>query len=151
MKPEQWTDLLAVNIEAPLRMNETFVELAHEGALGRSPRLIGLASTSGIAGNRGQTNYGAAKAGMIGMTRALAPALAEVGGTANAVAPGFIETDMTAVLADDVIARYQASIPAGRLGRTDEVAAAVSFLASEQAGYISGAVIPVDGGLGMGH
>src|SRR5699024_10105894 len=91
MTDDRWNDLLAVNVLAPLRMNETFA-----GELGAGGRIISLASTSGIAGNRGQTNYATAKAGFIGMTRALAPQVATGGATANAVAPGFIETDMTA-------------------------------------------------------
>jgi 3-oxoacyl-[acyl-carrier protein] reductase len=96
-------------------------------------------------------NYSASKAALVGMARSLTREIGNRGVTANVVAPGFIETDMTAVLPEDVIARYLSAIPAARLGQPEEVAAAVEFLASEQAGFISGAVIPVDGGLGMGH
>jgi len=96
-------------------------------------------------------NYSASKAALVGVARSLTREVGSRGVTANVVAPGFIETDMTAVLSEDVIARYLASIPANRLGKPSEVAAAVAFLASEEAGFISGAVIPVDGGLGMGH
>ncbi|MFT3969159.1 MAG: 3-oxoacyl-ACP reductase FabG [Micropruina sp.] len=114
-------------------------------------RIIFTGSVVGLYGSPGQVNYSASKAGLVGMARSLTREIGARGITANVVAPGFIETDMTATLADDVVASYKASIPAARLGATSEVAATVAFLASEGAGYISGAVIPVDGGLGMGH
>jgi 3-oxoacyl-[acyl-carrier protein] reductase len=114
-------------------------------------RMIFIGSVVGLYGSPGQVNYAATKSGLVGMARSLTR---ELGGrhiTANVVAPGFIETRMTAELPEATVAGYQAAIPAGRLGQPQEVAAAVTFLASDAAGYISGAVIPVDGGLGMGH
>ena len=114
-------------------------------------RIIFTGSVVGLYGSPGQVNYSASKAALVGMARSLTREIGSRGVTANVVAPGFIETDMTAVLPDEVVAGYRASIPAGRLGLVDEVAATVAFLAGERAGYISGAVIPVDGGLGMGH
>lgn len=114
-------------------------------------RIIFTGSVVGLYGSPGQVNYSASKAGLIGMARSLTREIGARGITANVVAPGFIETDMTATLPDDVVASYKVSIPAARLGATSEVAATVAFLASEGAGYISGAVLPVDGGLGMGH
>lgn len=140
MAPERWHDLIAVNIVAPLRMNETFA-----ARLGPVPRVLALASTSGIAGNRGQTNYGAAKAGIIGMVQALAPTMADRGGTANAVAPGFIETDMTAAipLVPRQVARRASSLQQG--GRPRDVAEALAFLASPQAGGINGQTLRVCG------
>ncbi|MFZ1412675.1 MAG: 3-oxoacyl-ACP reductase FabG [Micropruina sp.] len=114
-------------------------------------RIIFTGSVVGLYGSPGQVNYAASKAALIGMARSLTREIGGRGVTANVVAPGFIETDMTAVLPDDVVAGYKAAIPAGRLGLTHEVAATVAFLVGENAGYISGAVIPVDGGLGMGH
>ena len=117
----------------------------------RSGRIVLLSSVVGLYGSPGQVNYAASKAGLVGMARSVTRELGARGITANVVAPGFVETDMTAELPEKTQKEYQAAIPARRFARPDEVAGAVSFLVSENAGYISGAVIPVDGGLGMGH
>ncbi|GAB3116120.1 beta-ketoacyl-ACP reductase [Janibacter alkaliphilus] len=117
----------------------------------RSGRIVLLSSVVGLYGSPGQVNYAASKAGLVGMARSVTRELGARGITANVVAPGFVETDMTAELPEKTQKEYQAAIPARRFARPDEVAGAVSFLVSEDAGYISGAVIPVDGGLGMGH
>lgn len=117
----------------------------------RRGRLIFIGSVVGLYGSPGQVNYAATKSGLVGMARSLTRELGCRGITANVVAPGFIETDMTAVLGEEQVAGYRAAIPSGRLGLPAEVASAVAFLASPEAGYISGAVLPVDGGLGMGH
>jgi 3-oxoacyl-[acyl-carrier protein] reductase len=117
----------------------------------RRGRIVLVGSVSGLDGGAGQVNYGASKAALVGMARSITRELAGRGITANVVAPGFIETDMTAALPEATQAQYKAGIPAGRFGGVDEVARVVAFLASGDAGYISGAVIPVDGGLGMGH
>ena len=112
-------------------------------------RIINMSSVVGVQGNAGQANYAASKAGLIGMTKSLARELAPRGITVNAVAPGFIETDMTAVLSDNVLSSARGHIALGRLGRPEEVAALVRFLADEQAGYITGQVIGVDGGMSL--
>ncbi len=117
----------------------------------RFGRLIFISSVVGLYGGPGQSNYSASKSGLVGLARSITRELGGRGITANVVAPGFIETDMTAELPEDRQKAYKAAIPAGRFARPDEVAAAVVFLASDEAAYISGAVIPVDGGLGMGH
>ncbi len=117
----------------------------------RFGRLIFISSVVGLYGGPGQVNYAASKAGLVGLARSITRELGGRGITANVVAPGFIETDMTADLAEDLRKTYQGAIPAGRFATPAEVAAAVVFLASDDAAYISGAVIPVDGGLGMGH
>ena len=117
----------------------------------RRGRIIMIGSVVGLFGGAGQVNYSASKAGLIGIARSITRELGARGITANVVAPGFIETDMTAELSADLRATYGKAIPAGRFASPDEVAAVVRFLASAEAGYISGAVIPVDGGLGMGH
>ena len=103
----------------------------------------------GLRGNAGQTNYAASKAGIIGLTKSIAKELASRGVTANAVAPGFIDTDMTAAMSEVAKAATLASIPLGKLGKPEDVAAAVAFLASEEAGYITGQVLAVDGGMAM--
>lgn len=117
----------------------------------RFGRIILIGSVVGLYGSPGQVNYAASKSGLVGIARSLTRELGGRGITANVVAPGFIETAMTGVLSDDVIEGYKKAIPAGYLGSVDDVAATVSFLAGDAARYVSGAVIPVDGGLGMGH
>lgn len=140
MSPDRWHDLIGVNILAPLRMNETFAtELSDSG------RILALASTSGIAGNRGQTNYATAKAGIIGMVRSLAPQMATGGGTANAVAPGFIETEMTAKSppVPRQVSRRANSLQQG--GAPRDVAETLAFLAAPQSGGINGQTLRVCG------
>ena len=115
----------------------------------RYGRIINISSVVGLHGNAGQANYAASKAGLIGLTKSVAKEYAARNITANAVAPGFIETDMTAAMPESARAAAAAAIPAGRIGRVEDVAAAVAFLAGEQAGYITGQVLCVDGGMGM--
>lgn len=138
----RWSSVLAVNISAQLRINEALLASEHFRS---APRIVSVASTTGIAGNRGQTNYAASKGGVIGMVRATAPLLAGHGGSINAVAPGFIETEMTArmPLATREIARRLNSLQQG--GRPQDVAEAIAFLASDAAGGISGEVLRVCG------
>ncbi|HHW51129.1 MAG TPA: 3-oxoacyl-ACP reductase FabG [Pseudoclavibacter sp.] len=114
-------------------------------------RVILLSSVVGLYGSAGQVNYAASKAGLLGIARSMTRELGSRGITANLVAPGFIETEMTASLPEEKQKQYKAAIPAGRFASADEVAEVVAWLASDAASYISGAVIPVDGGLGMGH
>jgi 3-oxoacyl-[acyl-carrier protein] reductase len=142
MDASRWNSVIAVNIAAQLRINEALLASEH---FRDSPRIVSVASTSGIAGNRGQTNYAASKAGVIGMVRATAPLIGERGGSINAVAPGFIETEMTASIpfATREVARRLNSLQQG--GRPGDVAEAIAFLASDAAGGISGEVLRVCG------
>lgn len=148
MSEADWASVLDVNLTGSFHVAK---RAARSMIRGRFGRIIFTGSVVGLYGSAGQVNYSASKAALVGLARSLTRELGGRGVTANVVAPGFIETDMTAGLGEDMIAKYLASIPVGRLGQVDEVAAAVAYLASNEASYISGAVIPVDGGLGMGH
>lgn len=144
MKADDWDDVVTTN----LRSLYLFSKGAMRGMLrARWGRIISIASVSGIYGNPGQTNYAASKAGVIGFTKSLAKEIGSRGITVNAVAPGFIETDLTAVLGEDAAVAAAANIALGRLGRPEEVASAVGYLASDEAAYITGQTIVVDGGL----
>ena len=130
-----------------------FGDLLAEAMGNRLPvgRVVLISSVVGLYGSPGQVNYAASKSGLVGIARALTRELGSRGITANVVTPGFIQTDMTASLPDELVAEFKKQIPASRYGTVDDVADATLFLAGDGAGYISGAVIPVDGGLGMGH
>jgi len=146
MKDEEWQKVLDVNLTAGFRL----ARAAMRGMMKRRfGRIIGITSIVGVTGNPGQANYAAAKAGMIGMSKALAQELASRLITVNCVAPGFIETPMTDALTADQKARILPAVPAGRLGTAAEIAAAVVFLASDEASYITGQTIHVNGGMAM--
>lgn len=148
MSDDDWEQVIDTNLTGTFRV----VRRASRPMMrARFGRIILLSSVVGLMGNPGQINYSASKAALVGMARSLTRELGVRGITCNVIAPGFIDTDMTAVLGEDVIADYTKRIPAGRLGHVDDVTGAALFLAGERAGYISGAVVPVDGGLGMGH
>ena len=148
MSEEDFTDVIDTNLSGSFRV----VKRASKGMLkARFGRVILVSSVVGRLGSAGQINYAASKRGLIGIARSLTRELGSRGITANVVAPGFIETDMTAELSDEQQQAYLKQIPAGRYASPTEVARVITWLASDDAGYISGAVIPVDGGLGMGH
>jgi 3-oxoacyl-[acyl-carrier protein] reductase len=146
MKDEDWQAVLDVDLTAPFRL----ARAAIRGMLRRrSGRIIGIASIVGATGNPGQANYAAAKAGLIGMTKALAQEVAVRGITVNIVAPGFIETPMTDALTADQRTKLAERIPLGRLGQPADVAAAVAYLASAEAAWVTGATLHVNGGMAM--
>jgi 3-oxoacyl-[acyl-carrier protein] reductase len=147
MKDEEWDAIMETNLKSVFRMSKACVRAMSKA---RKGRIISIASVVGLMGNAGQTNYAAAKAGILGFTKALAREVGPRGITVNAVAPGFIDTDMTRGLSDEQKQMLLGQIPLGRLGDPDEIAAAVAFLASPQAGYITGETISVNGGMYMG-
>jgi 3-oxoacyl-[acyl-carrier protein] reductase len=148
MTEEDFDSVVATNLGGTFRV----VKRASKGMLrARWGRVILISSVVGLYGSAGQVNYAASKSALVGFARSLTRELGGRGITANVVAPGFIETDMTAALPDETQAEYKRNIPAGRFATADEVAGVVTWIASDDAAYISGAVIPVDGGLGMGH
>ena len=148
MSEEQWSSVIDTNLTGSFRL----AKRAAKGMLRqRKGRIIFISSVVGLLGSAGQVNYAASKAGLVGMARSLARELGSRSITANVVAPGFVETDMTDVLTDEQRAAIKTQVPLGRYARPAEVAAAVTWLAGDGGAYVTGAVIPVDGGLGMGH
>lgn len=148
MSEEQFTRVLDANLTGAYRV----AKRACRGMLkARWGRMIFISSVGGMMGSPGQVNYAASKAGLIGVARSITRELGSRNITANVVAPGFVSTDMSDAVTDERRDQILAQVPAGRYGEVDEIAAAVTFLASDAAGYITGAVLPVDGGLGMGH
>ncbi|MCR8669685.1 beta-ketoacyl-ACP reductase [Agrococcus sp. HG114] len=148
MSEEDFSTVVDTNLGGAFRV----VQRASKGMLrAKWGRVVLISSVVGLYGGPGQVNYAASKAGLVGIARSITRELGARGITANVVAPGFIATDMTAELDEKTQAEYKQAIPAGRYGSAEEVAGVVRWLASDEAAYISGAVIPVDGGLGMGH
>lgn len=148
MSEDDFSEVLDTNLTGAFRV----IKRAAKGMIRlRKGRIVLISSVVGLYGSPGQINYAASKAGMVGIARSLTRELGSRNITCNVVAPGFINTEMTAALPEDTQQKYLASIPAGRFAETNEVAKVVRWVAGDEAAYISGAVIPVDGGLGMGH
>ena len=148
MSDDDWDAVLDTNLSGSFRV----ARRAAKGMLRmRRGRIVFISSVVGLLGSAGQVNYAASKSGLVGMARSIARELGSRGITANVVAPGFVESDMTDVLAPDLRERYLAQIPLGRFTTPEEVASVVRWVAGPDAGYLTGAVIPCDGGLGMGH
>ncbi|AMG29564.1 3-oxoacyl-ACP reductase FabG [Grimontia hollisae] len=146
MKDDEWQDIMDTNLTSIFRMSKAVLRAMMKK---RNGRIINVGSVVGTMGNAGQANYAAAKAGVVGFTKSMAREVASRGITVNTVAPGFIETDMTKALNDDQRAATLAQVPAGRLGEPREIAATVAFLASDDAAYITGETLHVNGGMYM--
>lgn len=146
MKDDEWQDIIDTNLTSVFRLSKAVMRAMMKKRFGR---IITIGSVVGTMGNAGQVNYAAAKAGVIGFSKSLAREVASRGITVNVVAPGFIETDMTRTLTDDQRAGILAQVPANRLGDAKEIASAVAFLASDEASYISGETLHVNGGMYM--
>ena len=146
MKEEEWMDVINTNLSSIYRLSKACLRHMMKARLGR---IVNITSVVALSGNPGQANYAAAKAGIIGFTKSLAQEVASRGITVNSIAPGFIETDMTAELSEDQQNLLLSQIPAGRMGSVEDIAHAVSFLVSEGAGYITGETLHVNGGLYM--
>lgn len=146
MKEEEWDDIMSTNLKSVYRLSKGVLR----GMMKlRSGRIINITSVVGVSGNAGQANYAAAKAGVIGFSKSLAQEVASRGITVNAVAPGFINTDMTKALNEDQVAKMTTSIPASRLGEPEDISAAVVFLASDESSYVTGTTLHVNGGMYM--
>ena len=143
MTPEQWSDVIRVNMDSLFIMSRQVIEGMRDRGWGR---IVNISSINGQKGQMGQTNYSAAKAGMIGFTKALALENARKGVTVNCIAPGYIDTDMVAAVPEKVLEGIIAQIPVGRLGRGEEIADMVAFLAGERAGYVTGTTLSLNGG-----
>lgn len=148
LSEDSFEKVIDANLTGAFRCAKAATRAMQRAKFGRMIFLGSVVATSGVPG---QANYAASKAGLIGLARSIARELGSRNITANVVAPGFIDTDMTAAMEDKYIEMAKQAIPLGRVGQPEDVAAAISFLASDQGGYITGAVIPVDGGMGMGH
>ena len=146
MKDKEWDDVLSVNLSGTFYVTRAAFRPLMKSRRGR---LVNITSVVGLTGNAGQSNYAASKGGVVAFTKAVAKEMAGRGVTANAIAPGFIQTDMTAGLDESVANKIRDNIPLRRLGTVEDIAEVVVFLASEQAGYVTGQVIPVDGGMVM--
>ncbi len=146
LKDEDWQTVMDVNLTAAFRLSRAVLRGMMKKRWGR---IIGITSIVGVTGNAGQANYAASKAGMIGMSKSLAQEVASRGITVNCLAPGFIATPMTDALTEDQQTKINASIPAGRMGAADEIAAGVAYLASDEAAYITGQTLHINGGMAM--
>jgi 3-oxoacyl-[acyl-carrier protein] reductase len=148
MSEDDWASVIDTNLTGSYRL----AKRASKGMLRlKRGRIVFVSSVVGLLGSAGQVNYAASKSGLVGMARSIARELGSRSITANVVAPGFVETDMTGVLTEDQRSAIKAQVPLGRYATPEEIASAVTWLAGDGAAYVTGAVIPVDGGLGMGH